>query len=106
MRSETRGRSAKRAVTLHDCPKCGAEALLASSLYSVREQILFVLGASVYRCHSCDARYAQLSRWTLSLGDPTEDHTPYWVMAAIAGGLLAVAGIALWALRRNHRWPF
>ncbi|HEV2199374.1 MAG TPA: hypothetical protein VGR73_06115 [Bryobacteraceae bacterium] len=106
MGSETRGRSAKSAVTLHECPKCGAEALLASGLYGVREQVLFVLGASVYRCHSCEARCAHLSRWTLSLGDPTEDHAPYWVAAAITGGALAVAAIALWALRRNHRWPF
>jgi hypothetical protein len=106
MGSDTYRRGAKPAVTLNECPKCGAGSLVTSSLYGVREQVLFVLGAFVYRCHSCDARYAQLGRWTLPLGDPTKDRTHYWIAAAIASGLLVVVAIALWALRRNHRWPF
>ena len=106
MGSEIERRGAEPASTLSECPRCGCASVFTSNLYGVHEEILFVLGASIYRCHGCDARYAQLGRWTLNLGDSTVDRTPYWVAAAITSGVLMLVAIALWALRRNHRWPF
>lgn len=106
MGSEIDRRGAKLASTLNECRRCGSESLFTSNFYGVHEEVLFVLGASVYRCHNCDARYAQLGAWTLNLGDSTVDRTPYWVATAITGGVLMLVAIALWALRRNHRWPF
>lgn len=72
----------------------------------MREQVLFVLGGSLYRCQNCEIRHARLHKWTISLGDPREDNMPYVVAAAIFGGLVACVAVAIWTLRHAHRWPF
>lgn len=106
MRAETKPRSIRTAAALRKCPHCRADALLTSSVYGLREQILFLLGASHYRCRRCQARHARLGSVTIRLGDPTKDKTTYVAAAAIVGGLITCLAVVLWALRRAHRWPF
>ena len=95
-------------ATLPDCAVCHAPAVVPSGVYGLREQLLFLLGATFHRCRNCEARHAHLGRWTVRLADPhkTVDKTPYLVAAAIVIGLMACIGVALWTLRRTHRWPF
>lgn len=107
MSADVTSPSKREQGTLRQCPACHAPAVITSGVYGVWEDILFVLGASLYRCQNCELRYAHLRHWTISLRDPrNDDKTPYVVAIAIVGGLMACFAVALWTLRRAHRWPF
>ena len=106
MNADARAGNSRAEALQAQCPVCKAPALIASSAYGFREELLFLLGALNYRCRNCEVRHAHLFGWTIRLSDPTEDNTPYLVAAAIVSGLLACIAVALWMLRRAHRWPF
>jgi DNA-directed RNA polymerase subunit RPC12/RpoP len=93
-------------ASLATCPKCRAKSLLASRVRDMREDLLYLVGASMYRCRKCEARFARVRDRMLPLDGLRRDKTHYWAIAAIAGGFITVFAIALYVLRVTHRWPF
>lgn len=105
-RTETKPKNSHPEAAIRKCPHCRAEALLSSGVYGLREQILFLLGASHFRCRKCQTRHAQLGSLAIRLSDPRKDKTSYAPVVAIVSGLIAYLAIVLCELRRAHRWPF
>jgi hypothetical protein len=96
----------------HRCSRCKSK-MERSRVRGARETLAFILGGDIRRCVSCGARFLCFRRFRI----PAPAHTGYatnnsdesafaivWV--AIFAGVLACLGIALWTLRRFHRWPF
>jgi hypothetical protein len=80
--------------------------LVRSSIRGARENVLFVLGAAMYRCELCEMRYAYFRKLAFPLRRNTDDATAKIIAFALSGGVLVCFAIALWTLRRFHRWPF
>jgi hypothetical protein len=91
----------------HRCAKCNSDLLVTSKRRGLREEILFVLGSDLRRCSACDARQAYLGNLTFSLPKVAVEATPnlHLVMFAIVFGIIVCIGIAIWTLKRFHRWP-
>jgi hypothetical protein len=87
------------------CAKCSLGFTQRANVRSTRENLLFVLGASILRCSNCETRLAAWKGRRLYL-NANGDNTFLIVSLAMFGGLFFCAAIALWALRRAHRWPF
>ena len=90
------------------CHRCGFGAPHRSTSRGWFEQLLFVLGASIARCPQCNARQALLRTLTIPLHskDSELDLGLRLLPYAFVAGVLTCIAIALWTLRRFHRWPF
>jgi hypothetical protein len=51
-------------------------------------------------------RYAYFRKLAFPLRRNTDDATAKIIAFALSGGVLVCFAIALWTLRRFHRWPF
>ena len=92
----------------HDkvCLQC-ASPLTPSIARGPRENVAFVLGTDIRRCLSCEARFLCFGRFVIpSRPRSADDPSLVIVWLAIAAGIAVCLGIALWTLRRFHRWPF
>lgn len=94
------------AISRRVCPKCSAPTFKPSRPHGGVEQILFVLGANILRCHACADRNLYFLGLEFRARDRTRDADLEWVVRAIVGGILTCAMIAFWVLRRFHRLPF
>ena len=90
------------------CRRCGCGELHRSNSRGWFEQVLFVLGASLARCPRCSARQASIGHAILPLHSKEyELELGFRLMPyAFAAGFLGCLAIAVWTLRRFHRWPF
>ena len=88
------------------CSQCNLGTMLRANVRSRRESALFMLGASILRCSHCDIRQAALGNFRLRMNVNETDNTFVIVFASLVCGLLVCTAIALWTLRRAHRWPF
>jgi hypothetical protein len=88
------------------CPKCSLGTMQRANVRSRRESVLFMLGASILRCSSCEIRQAALKNFRLQMNVDDTDNTFVVVFASLVCGLLVCTAIAIWTLRRAHRWPF
>jgi len=89
------------------CPKCNSPFTFPSSRRGLLEDLCFVLGGEIRRCHSCDVRHAYLGALVLEAAKTQGDNRGMQIVtAAIVGGTIACLVIAVWLLRRFHRWPF
>ncbi|MEQ1948545.1 MAG: hypothetical protein ABL995_15245 [Bryobacteraceae bacterium] len=70
------------------------------------ENLVFLAGASVFRCSSCQVRQAEWANLRWQLGTDETDQSFLWVFAALGSGIIFCLAIALLMLRRAHRWPF
>jgi len=77
-----------------------------ANIRSKRENVLFLLGASIVRCSSCEIRQAAWNSFRMQLNTDETDSAFVVVFASLVCGLLLCLAIALWTLRRAHRWPF
>ena len=69
------------------------------------ENGLYVWGAEISRCLTCEVRTAVLGEREFLLKE--RKPSPLWLgWMAIVAGVLATLGTALFTLRRFHRWPF
>jgi predicted membrane-bound spermidine synthase len=88
------------------CAKCNSDLLVTSKRRGLREELLFVLGSDLRRCSACDARHAYLGNLTFSLPKAAVDNPNlHLVMFAIVFGIIVCIAIAIWTLKRFHRWP-
>jgi uncharacterized protein (DUF983 family) len=88
------------------CPKCSLGLMQRANIRSKREGVLFLLGASILRCSSCEIRQAAWKNFRMQMNADETDSTFVVVFASLACGLLICVAIALWTLRHAHRWPF
>jgi hypothetical protein len=93
------------------CPVCHLEFVPTAHARGRLEDICFVLGGELWRCLNCEAR--QVFLWGFALPvrktNPAEAYdgiSTGLVIFAIVGGILTCLMIALYTLRRFHRWPF
>ena len=77
------------------------------------EDMAFLLGTEIFRCAVCECRFIGFLGLTLvSPGfDPDAPKDSgggafKFAWFAIFGGFLSCLAIALWTLRKFHRWPF
>lgn len=68
-----------------NCPHCSRPHLLRSASQDFNEELLFLLGASLRRCHSCLRRYALWRDSVIPL-------IPGWTPLRFAGLTTAVSG--------------
>jgi hypothetical protein len=67
----------------------------------------FVLGSEIRRCLTCEARFICLGQFILPSRRKSADEISLAVVwLSILAGTAVCLGIALWTLRRFHRWPF
>ena len=91
------------------CPRCQSQ-MARSRARGLREDLAYILGSDIVRCASCEGRYLCFLRFNI----PTPSYNGHSdggdsfriVWFAIFGGILFCLGLALWTLRRFHRWPF
>lgn len=92
--------------TLPMCPQCRQTRLNVSTVKGLKEEVLFIFGASFYRCFRCEARFTRVGRHFLHLKEAKEIKKEHLVFAAITIGSLLCIGVALYVQRMAHRWPF
>jgi hypothetical protein len=84
--------------------------MVRSRARGAREDLAFMLGSDILRCTSCGRRFLCFLRFSFQsiapsgYGNTSQGFMVVWF--AILAGLLFCMGIALWTLRRFHRWPF
>jgi hypothetical protein len=67
----------------------------------------FVLGSEIRRCLTCEARFICFGQFIFPSRPQRADESSLTVVwLSIVAGIAACVGIALWTLRRFHRWPF
>jgi hypothetical protein len=88
------------------CPKCSLGLLQRASARGQKENMLFLLGAGIIRCSSCEIRQAVWKGFRMPLSTDETDNAYLLTFASVGGGLLFCLAIALLMLRRAHRWPF
>jgi LSD1 subclass zinc finger protein len=88
------------------CPKCNLGTMQRANVRGHRENLLFLVGASILRCSSCEIRRAAWSNFRIPLNSDETDNTYVIVFATVSCGILICTAIALFMLRRAHRWPF
>jgi hypothetical protein len=85
------------------CKKCGSAVLFRSHTRSTYENLLYVLGASVQRCHTCQARWAYFSRRSLPLKRVHNTARETKAAFAIVVATLVCLLVALFMFGRYHR---
>ena len=88
------------------CSKCTLGFMQRANVRTARENLLFLLGASILRCSSCEVRQAAWNSFRMQLNSDETDNTYIIVFTTVMFGIVACAAIALFMLRRAHRWPF
>ena len=106
MAAELEGNKPLSAGLGERCPKCSLGTMQRAHVRGRRESLLFMLGATILRCPSCEIRQAALRNFRLQMNVAETDHTLVVVLASLVCGLLVCTAIALWTLRHAHRWPF
>jgi len=84
--------------------------MVYSRTRSAREDFVVILGGDIVRCAPCESRFVSFLRFNI----PASNYDGYSntgdgfavVWFAILGGSLSCLGLALWTLRKFHRWPF
>ena len=68
---------------------------------------LMSMGSEIRRCPFCEIRFICFRQFTIPTQPKSGNGTSLVVAwLSIFGGVLVCVGIALWTLRRFHRWPF
>lgn len=88
------------------CPNCSAPSVHKSRPRGATEQLLFVLGASIFRCHTCEDRNLYFAGLEVSANENTRDRSAGIVLFSIVAGIVACMTIAFLILRKFHRLPF
>jgi membrane associated rhomboid family serine protease len=77
------------------------------------EDLAFVLGTEIFRCAACESRFIGLLGFNFAspgfgpdAGKDSSGRAFKVAWFAIIGGFLTCVAIALWTLRKFHRWPF
>ena len=94
------------AISRRVCPRCSAPAFRPSRPHGGMEQILYILGANIFRCHACSDRNLYFFGLEFPAREQPGGVELEWVVVPILGGIMTCAVIALWVLRKFHRLPF
>jgi hypothetical protein len=92
--------------TLPPCPNCPEVRVKMSTVKGLKEEILYIFGASFFRCHQCEARYAKFFGRLFHVKESKPITKEQAVFLAISVGAVICLGIALYVQRLAHRWPF
>jgi hypothetical protein len=90
------------------CRRCGSDRLHHSHLRGPIEQILFISGTQIRRCHACRLRQAWFPfAWgapiSIRLADDSQRHG--WSGAALlCGGFVVCVGFLWWMITRFSEW--
>ncbi len=89
------------------CPQCDSGVLVRATTRSGREALAVILGGEIRRCHFCDARFICFRQFSMQSQAKVADNASLAIVwLALFSGIVTCLVIALWTLRRFHRWPF
>jgi hypothetical protein len=87
------------------CPSCSAPTFHRSQPRGGVEQLLFVLGATISRCHACSVRNLYFAGLEIPAKE-RRDRSAEIALFSIVAGILTCMTIAFLVLRKFHRLPF
>ena len=88
------------------CSTCKTPTVRSSRPRGGIEQLLYVLGASIFRCHACADRNLYFVGLRIPANEVRRDHGMELALSAIVTGIVICLTIAFLVLRKFHRLPF